>query len=127
MVWSGDGAGFSVLTAAGSPTESALPQPTVAKHVTSLSPPRADTCTQVIHFYGGCHRDDFSLKVHSCCRLLEPSLRLSAEPPIAAANVMIDHMIGVTQAAVENRPAQRSRRRGKADDQSVLFDANGKR
>jgi hypothetical protein len=52
---------------------------------------------------------------------------LSAEQPIAAANVMIDHMIGMTQAAVENGPTQRSRRRGKADDQSVLFNANGKR
>jgi hypothetical protein len=46
MVWSGDGAVCSIATDAGSPTESALPQPTVAKHVTLLRPPKRETSTR---------------------------------------------------------------------------------
>ena len=65
MVWSGDGAGSSIATDAGSPTERALPQPTVAKHVTSVSPPERETWTTVFHLHGSRHRDDRALKPQS--------------------------------------------------------------
>jgi hypothetical protein len=41
--------------------------------------------------------------------------------------VVIDDVIGVTKAAVQNGPAQGAHRRGKTHDQCILIGANGER
>ena len=127
MVWSGDGAVCSVVTDAGSPTESALPQPTVAKHVTSALPAESGAVRLGYSSSRQSPSPPQCLQVPSVTPLRSAIAAVGRRTAIVAADMVIDDVISVTKAAVENSPAQRSRGRGKAGDQSVLLDANGKR
>src|SRR5919106_6341214 len=81
----------------------------------------------MFHLHGSCHSNDVPLKSHCPRSSLQPSSRFGTEPWIVAAHAVVDDVISMTKAAVDNSPTQGACRRGKADDQEILLCTNDKR